>query len=205
VLELVRGIKEEELEEVSHLVELGYLRREHPYPNAGEELRQQTTEPGSQLENHRIVEREGQIVAHAITVFHEITYGSACVPAGSVGSVVSHPDYRGRHLGQKVMVGIVDYMKEKGCCMAFLGTGSPGFYRKLGWEFVGLEEIFTLKPASFDKLEVRNFEPGDLEKIKSLYAERIEGKFGYIIRDNERWQRLADVPQYTFLVTIPLL
>ncbi|MCK4580091.1 MAG: GNAT family N-acetyltransferase [Dehalococcoidia bacterium] len=89
------------MEEVFQLVEMCYLRREHPYPNAGEELRQQTRESGYQLENHRIVEREGQIVAHAITLFHDITYSSAFVPAGSVGSVVSHPDYRGQHLGQK--------------------------------------------------------------------------------------------------------
>jgi aminoglycoside 2'-N-acetyltransferase I len=82
---------------------------------------------------HVIAEEPGRgIVAHAAIVDRLLYPGDATLRAGYVEAVAVWPDLQRRGLGTRVMA-VIDAMIDEGYELGALGTGSHGFYRRLGW------------------------------------------------------------------------
>ncbi|MEO8639304.1 MAG: GNAT family N-acetyltransferase [Chloroflexota bacterium] len=82
---------------------------------------------------HVIAEQAGRgIVAHAAIVDRFLYPGDATLRAGYVEAVAVAPDLQRRRIGTKVM-DVIDGMIEEGYELGALGTGSHGFYERLGW------------------------------------------------------------------------
>ena len=82
---------------------------------------------------HVIAEEAGRgIVAHAAIVDRLLYPGEATLWAGYVEAVAVWPDLQRRGLGTRVM-DVIDAMIDEGYELGALGTGSHGFYRRLGW------------------------------------------------------------------------
>ena len=75
---------------------------------------------------------ERGILAHAAIVDRLLYPGDAVLRAGYVEAVAVAPDLQRRGLGTKVME-VIDGVVDAGYELGGLGTGSHGFYHRLGW------------------------------------------------------------------------
>ena len=75
---------------------------------------------------------ERGIVAHAAIVDRLLYPGDGTLRAGYVEAVAVVPDLQRQGLGTEVME-IIDRMIDQGYEIGALGTGSHGFYARLGW------------------------------------------------------------------------
>jgi aminoglycoside 2'-N-acetyltransferase I len=82
---------------------------------------------------HVIAEQAARgVVAHAAIVDRLLYPGDTTLRAGYVEAVAVAPDLQRQGLGTKVME-VIDSMVDEGYELGALGTGSQGFYRRLGW------------------------------------------------------------------------
>jgi aminoglycoside 2'-N-acetyltransferase I len=83
---------------------------------------------------HVLAEDRGRgITAHAAIVDRFLYPGDLTLRAGYVEAVAVWPDLQRQGLGTRVMEAI-DAMIDDGYELGALGTGSHGFYHRLGWE-----------------------------------------------------------------------
>jgi len=78
-------------------------------------------------------EAERGVVAHAAIVDRLIYPGQATLRSGYVEAVAVWPDLQGQGHGTRVMK-VIDSLIDKGYELGALGTGSQGFYQRIGWE-----------------------------------------------------------------------
>jgi aminoglycoside 2'-N-acetyltransferase I len=76
---------------------------------------------------------EGRAVGHAAIVERLLYPGETTLSAGYVEAVAVAPELQGRGIGTQVMEEI-DRMIDDAYELGALGTGSHGFYARLGWE-----------------------------------------------------------------------
>ena len=81
---------------------------------------------------HFVAELNGEIVAHASVVPREIRVGGRPLRTGYVEAVATAPAHQRTGLGTLVMRA-VDAHLDAGYELGALGTGSHGFYERLGW------------------------------------------------------------------------
>lgn len=81
---------------------------------------------------HFVAEHEGRIVSHAAVVERPIEFGRTRIRAGYVEAVATASDRQGRGHGTLVMRAVGDHIRD-GFEIGVLGTGSHGFYERLGW------------------------------------------------------------------------
>jgi aminoglycoside 2'-N-acetyltransferase I len=82
---------------------------------------------------HVIAEAERGVVAHAAIVERLLYPGEATLSVGYVEAVAVAPDLQRQGFGTRVME-MIDSMIDEGYELGALGTGSHGFYQRLGWE-----------------------------------------------------------------------
>ncbi|HEV8699253.1 MAG TPA: GNAT family N-acetyltransferase [Candidatus Limnocylindrales bacterium] len=81
---------------------------------------------------HFVLELGGEIVAHASVVEREMHVDGRPLRTGYVEAVATAPDRQGRGLGSIVMQDVTAFIRER-FELGALGTGSYGFYERLGW------------------------------------------------------------------------
>jgi aminoglycoside 2'-N-acetyltransferase I len=81
---------------------------------------------------HFLLERGGEIVAHASVVERELHAGGQPLRTGYVEAVATHPRLQGSGLGTRVMAEAGAFIRER-FELGALATGNPGFYQRLGW------------------------------------------------------------------------
>jgi aminoglycoside 2'-N-acetyltransferase I len=82
---------------------------------------------------HFIADVAGQIVAHASVVERTLHVAGAPVRTGYVEAVATRPQLQGLGHGTAVMRE-VNSLIERDYALGALGTGSQGFYERLGWQ-----------------------------------------------------------------------
>ncbi len=81
---------------------------------------------------HFLAEVEGEIVAHASVVEREIHVHDRPLRTGYVEAVATAPPHQGKGIGTRVMRDVGSYIGSR-FQLGVLGTGSQGFYERLGW------------------------------------------------------------------------
>ena len=82
---------------------------------------------------HYVVEVDGRIVSHAAVVERELYVDGRPLRTGYVEAVATHPHHQRRGYGSAVMREVnADIAAEYE--LGALGTGSHGFYERLGWQ-----------------------------------------------------------------------
>jgi aminoglycoside 2'-N-acetyltransferase I len=76
---------------------------------------------------------DGVVVAHGSVVRRRIRIGERWFETGYVEPVATDPAHEGRGHGSRVMAAITGLVHEA-YDLGALSTGSPEFYRRLGWE-----------------------------------------------------------------------
>ena len=82
---------------------------------------------------HVVLDVGGRIVAHGSVVERALEIDGRGVRTGYVEAVATAPGVQGRGHGTEVMRAIGDIIRA-GFELGALGTGSHGFYERLGWE-----------------------------------------------------------------------
>ena len=82
--------------------------------------------------SHFVVEVGGRIVSHAAVVERTLHLAGAPVRTGYVEAVATAPDEQGRGYGTSLMRAVNELI-EHDFELGVLGTGSQGFYERLGW------------------------------------------------------------------------
>ena len=88
---------------------------------------------------------EGRLVAHARFHHRPVRIGRARVNMVGVCEVVTHPEYRRRGLGHRVLRAAIEWMRAEGRHVAILYTDVPEFYAGVGWG--ALAEEFWYVPV----------------------------------------------------------
>jgi len=81
---------------------------------------------------HVVVEDGGRIVSHAAVVERAIEIGGERLRAGCVEAVATVPEEQARGHGTRAMTAVGELIRT-GFEIGVLGTGSHGFYERLGW------------------------------------------------------------------------
>jgi len=82
---------------------------------------------------HVVAELDGAIVAHASVVERQLEVGSLRLRTGYVEAVATRPDRQGQGFGTAVMNVVNEHIEHR-YELGALGTGSHGFYQRLGWQ-----------------------------------------------------------------------
>ena len=82
---------------------------------------------------HFVLDIEGEIVTHASVVERELHVDGRSVRTGYVEAVATAPEHQGAGFGSIVMRDVAAYIRGR-FELGALGTGSHGFYERLGWQ-----------------------------------------------------------------------
>lgn len=133
--EIIRYIEKYELRELLDLYK--YLNKDDPYLVEDSELKKLWQEiledPG---QNYLVVEVDRKLVSSCVLIVIKNLTRSAS-PYAIIESVVTHPDYRKRGIGTRLLKRAQEIAKEKGCYKIMLLTGRKEaipFYEKAGFE-----------------------------------------------------------------------
>ncbi len=135
-------------------------------------------------------------------------FGPDCVfPMGGIGGVVSLPASRGRGYAGIMLRHALEKMRENGQFVSDLFPFSYEFYRRLGWEWVGLRNDYSVPTRILlpDKETeyVRAATAADRPAIQECYRNWAARYRGLIERDVRLWNRVLDDGKqeyaYTFL------
>ena len=105
-------------------------------------------------------------------------YKTTCgiVPVAGVGSVVTHPDFRGKGLSSALQNEMLRLIKGKNVPLAVLWTDQPEIYSGRGFKIAGweihaqLEELRVLEPSN-KPFRIRDFRESDSPAIEKLYGQ----------------------------------
>ena len=114
-----------ELREIRHLMEIAFGREP---PNSFDEHDWAHTLGGL----HVVLDIDGRIVSHAAVVERELHVAGRPLRTGYVEAVATLPELHGRGHGSAVMHAVNEHIRDV-YELGALGTGSVGFYERLGW------------------------------------------------------------------------
>lgn len=194
----MRGLRESEREELLDLLELCFDERSlfESYLDF---------DPRFEWSDIAVVECDRRLAA-CVQAFHKrIRLAGSVTRLGGIGSVATHPDYRGRGFAEALVQERERYMAQHATPLGLLFTAIPEFYTRLGWFVLPMRQFeFELRDLPDDpELAFRPFESPDLDAVRALfdtYASRFEGA---IVRDARDWSgqlRYAGAPGEDFHV-----
>ncbi len=117
-----------------------------------------------------------RLVATArITAFRQWWHGEA-MPMAGIGGVVVSPEYRGRGVGQELMIAVLGRAAEHGYPVSALYPATVPPYRAVGWELAGRQHFVAL-PADAVRsigppapLSLRRVGPDDVDAVMATVA-----------------------------------
>jgi len=97
----------------------------------------------------RVIVEDGEVLSHAAIYYSKVRTHDFTHSVGGVGSVATHPEYRGRGLATEVLKDCINVMRESGCHLSVLWTQRRDFYRRLGYEAAGSEFLVRARMEDF--------------------------------------------------------
>ncbi|GIX05894.1 MAG: hypothetical protein KatS3mg115_0297 [Candidatus Poribacteria bacterium] len=151
-------------------------------------------DPSFRLENTRIAALDGQVVSVVQVFDRTVRLGPARLRLAGIGSVGTHPAFRGRGYNTAVLEDTVRFLEEEAYDLSLLFTGIQDYYRRLGWQpfpYVFMHEgpvSHPLPPVAFEgRLRPARWEE-DLEALIEIHALADAEAAGPIVRTPELWR-----------------
>jgi predicted N-acetyltransferase YhbS len=152
-------------------------------------------DPWRTLETIFVAVDDGRIVSTVRIFLRKIYLRGEEVPAGCLGEVCTHPDYRRRGLVTRLIQESVTWMRDHGIVISALSTGGSGpFYARLDWQSVPIGWGATQVQAGSDlRFDFRPLDLGsdeDLMIVSRLHATFGRRFNGIFVRDHpDYWRR----------------
>jgi GNAT superfamily N-acetyltransferase len=164
-----RSARDYELSQATELVDVVLL---NSVPRYGREFAH--VHRAGNLENILVIKSRGQLVHVTAMFVATVKLGAAQIRVAGLNGVCTHPDFRGRGLGSRMMLYCLERMRALGVHVGLLWTPIPDWYRKFGWERAGIEDGFFLDrgnipllpdPAAFAIREARTTDQASLLEL----------------------------------------
>ena len=118
---------------------------------------------------------EGKLIVFMGLVPSTICIGNARVQVYSLGSVCTHPDYRGKGYASEVLEQILKDLQESEAALLLI-SGDRSLYTRKGSRFFGETSVFEIeehhKVDCIENAEIREMQQGDLHSITRCAHER---------------------------------
>ena len=147
----------------------------------------------------------GRPVACVQVFSRDVRLRRQAAPLGGIGSVATHPDWRGRGLATRLVSDALGAIRARGRPIALLFTTRFGFYERLGFRQIS-QRMFRLREtggAPAAGALARDFRAADLPRVRELYDTYCEGLSGCTVRDAAYWEaqlRFGSSPRARFRV-----
>lgn len=155
---------------------------------------------------------EGGMQARLSIIGYQVHLGAQVVlPMGGIGGVCCLPASRGKGYAGELLKVALRTMHEAGQPLSSLYPFSWDFYRRYGWEWVGLNRTYAVptrlfKPASETEF-VRAATPEDRPKIAAVYTQLARKYRGMLARTDKQWNSVLEDREehytYTYLYEHP--
>jgi len=166
-----RGTRKEEFDQVLKLV--NYVFRESDNQPPDMEKRYPFLFNEDNLENLRIILKDNRPISHIGISEAEITVYGCRTKIGSIGSVCTYPQYRGRGFATLLLENTIKKLDDDGVDI-MLVSGEGGLYKRAGCTEAGRVHKFRisgddLKRFHAQNVEVFPYEEKNLENIVRVY------------------------------------
>jgi N-acetylglutamate synthase-like GNAT family acetyltransferase len=145
-------------------------------------------------DNMRVIVKRKEVVSHAAIYFSHLCSGELTFRVGGIGSVATHPAYRGRGFAGAILRDCMRIMQENACQLSVLWTQRMDFYRTLGYEMAGSEFLFRAKASDFARIPCSC----EIVPFSSRYLPAIEE-----IHEREGLRTLRTLEEYEAYFTLP--
>jgi GNAT superfamily N-acetyltransferase len=148
-------------------------------------------DPTFRIGQTRVAEMGGRIVGHLRVWDRKLAVRGTVLTAGGIGSLLTHPEYRGRGIASGLLENTEQYFEEASYDIGLLFSiiGTP-YYACRGWSPI---PISTFEISLADAAESGTFSPRELEPDKDMQAVRrlhdaVSGRYtGTEVRDQAYW------------------
>jgi GNAT superfamily N-acetyltransferase len=124
------------------------------------------------------IEEDGEVRSTCVILPRELISAGVSLRVGLIGSVSTHPDYRGRGLASTVLEAAEEALRAQGCVLGLLWADAAGFYQQRGWREFSTEVDFALPAEILPLLPtatgVRRMRADDANALHALYARHDE-------------------------------
>lgn len=180
---IIRGARESDFDAIRDLERMSWPGEKCLYIN----------DPWFHWDQFRIAEADGRIVSMLKILRRAIAGVNGTVVLGGIGSVSTHPDYRGRGHSGAVLQDAVTYMERNGYELSMLFSALHDFYARYGWRVASHQGYRT--PLRDDValptqgLGLRRFDVDrDIEDVNKVYRAHNRGRPGVLLRTREYWR-----------------
>lgn len=141
---------------------------------------------------HTLLALEGVRPVACVQVFERALHLRRCrISLGGIGSVATHPDWRGRGLATRLVGDALARLRADRRPLALLFTTRFAFYERFGFRQIS-QRMFRLRSGQAGEAlqhdaRVRPFAPPDLPRVRELYDAYCEGLSGATARDEAYW------------------
>lgn len=141
----------------------------------------------------RVAEVDEQIVAHVRIFARRMLVRGVSLKAGGIGSVATLPSQEGRGLATALLYDAVQQMHRMDVAVAYLYTGIPWFYERVGFHTVN-QPGFVASAAEAAAIErdvgykLRRISDGDIVGLLRLYRRATRGRTGAVARSEQTWR-----------------
>lgn len=132
---------------------------------------------------------DGQLAAQATVLELAAYIGGKVFPMGGVAAVSTWPEHRRQGYVAKLLVHLLERMRERGQIVSFLSPFAFAFYRKYGWETYTEHKTYTIQTRQLPVRKPYNgrFERlNDYNDLQALY-ETYASKFNGTLSRSELW------------------
>ena len=171
---IIRSVVPHELEEAQALSDCVFRQPEQQSMGA---IFPALFQPGIS-QSYAAFTEEGRMVAFMGMVPEVIRVGSACLNVFGLGSVCTHPDYRGQNIASSLLEACMQHAKRAGASLVFV-SGDRTLYMRAGCQYFGRIRYASLTPSIAASLQngipdndwtVRSMRPEDIFAVHGLLA-----------------------------------
>lgn len=145
--------------------------------------------------------RDGEkIISHVAILEREFQHPCVRMKIGLIGSVATHPDYRGRGFATQLIQKACAELKKRGCLVAVLWSDQKDFYLPLGFHRAGREQDVRFSPE-IAKNDVGVVRPMNFEQDAHLIWRLYQKQPCRLDRSLEEQKKLLKTPKAQVFVT----
>lgn len=144
--------------------------------------------------------------AKIVVIHYREQFGDSYVaPMGGIAGVACLPASRGKGYAAAGVNHALQFMRDNGMYLSALYPFAWAFYRKLGWEWVGMQKVYTA-PTSIlhtttETENVRLATSADRAAIASTYNRYSVRYRGLVLRDDRIWNQILNDGDKTYTYT----
>ena len=154
-----------------------------------------------------IFDENGLQAAVLINAYESYFGPDVILKMGGIGGVACLPASRGKGYARAGIRHALAQMRDAGQVVSALYPFSFAYYRKFGWEWVGVKRWYVVPTGGLlagpETENVRAATPEDRPKIEALYAQYARGYRGMLLRPDKVWTRMMkdgkEKRTYTYL------